>query len=152
MSLDYILRAIRKPLKDLKEGVLKSDLHFWKITLAAEWRIRPNTRTFSSWFTKNGFTCQDPTAQTFGTTLQLHFEPVHSVTYLALVHITLEFFGILYWGCDVIYKFQLPSPDTRGREGWLPFWTSRASSIFSFNYITLYFLITLHLKHIPIFY
>lgn len=94
MSLDYILRAIRKPRKDLKEGVSKSDLHFWKITLAAEWRIRPNTDTFSSWFTRDGFTCQDPTAQTFGTTLQLRFEPVHSVTYLALDHTTLEFLGV----------------------------------------------------------
>lgn len=118
MSLDFILRAIRKPLKDLKEGVSKSDLHFWKITLAAEWKIRPNTHTFSSWFTTDGFTCQDPTAQTFGTTLQLHFEPVHSVTYLALVHITLEFF---IGSVTSSYKFQLSSPDTEAEKAGYPF-------------------------------
>lgn len=71
-SMDFILRAIRKPLKDLKEGVSRSDLHFWKFALAAKWNIRPNTHTFSSWFTMDVFTCQDPTAQTFRTTLQLH--------------------------------------------------------------------------------
>ena len=133
MSLDYILRAIRKPLKDLKEGVSTSDLHFWTITLAAEWRIRPNAYTFSSWFPIDGFTCQDPTAQTFGTTLQLHFGPVHSVTHLALVHITLEF---SMRDCDVISQF---ISRHRGREAWLSFLTSRASSAFSFNYITLHF-------------
>lgn len=118
MSLEYILRAIKKPWKDLKEGVSKSDLHFWKITLAAEWRIRPNADTFSRWFTRDGSTCQDPTAQTFGTILQLRFEPVHSVTYLALVHTTLEFFT---GGCDVIYKFQLSPPDTEAEKAGSPF-------------------------------
>lgn len=115
MSLDYILRAIGKPLKDLKEGVSTSDLHFWTITLAAEWRIRPNTHTFSSWFPMDGFTCQDPTAQTFGTTLQLRFGPVHSVTHLALVHITLE--SLL----GIVMSSLNSSPDTEAEKAGYPF-------------------------------
>ena len=38
-----------------------------------------------------GFPRQDPAAQTLRTALQLHLESEHSVTYWALVHITLEF-------------------------------------------------------------
>lgn len=101
--LDFILRAVRKPLKDLKEGLSRSDLHFWKITLAAEWSIRPSTHTFSGWFTMDSSTCQGLTAQTFGTTLQLHLEPV--------LGSSPRHFGILYWGSDIINRFQLSSPE-----------------------------------------
>lgn len=69
-------------------------------------------------------------------------EPVRSVTYLALIHVTLEFF---IEGCDITYKFQLSSPkDGQAKKDLVTLFDEQG--ILSFLLITSHFLITLYLS------